>query len=91
MRLWLWNLAFEDWDTGQWRRECCLLACRGTFYIYADGFHPAGAIIDQQRGLQYIFIYNGHPNGPAGIFRLTRSLDTPALRRALHLELKRRG
>ena len=61
------------------------------FYTYADGFHPAGAIIDQQRGLQHISIYSGHPNGPAGIFRLTRSLDTPALRRALHLELKRRG
>jgi hypothetical protein len=31
----------------------------------ADGFHPAGAVICVKRGLQHIFIYSGHPNGPA--------------------------
>ena len=91
MQLWLWRLAPEDWETGQWGRECCLLACRGTFYTSADGFHPAAVVIDRKRGLQHIFIYSGHPNGLAGIFRLTRSLDTPVLRRILHLGLKRRN
>ena len=39
----------------------------------------AGAIIDAGRGVQHIFIYIGHPNGPAGSFRMTRTLDTPRL------------
>ena len=36
----------EDWDEGQWRRECRLLDRSGAFYGEADGFHPAGAVID---------------------------------------------
>lgn len=79
MELWLWSLDPADWEGGQWRRECRLLARAGKFYTTADGFHPAGAVIDRQNGLQHIFIYSGHPNGPTGVFRLTRTLDTPAL------------
>lgn len=79
MELWLWSIAPEDWSQGGWRRECSLLQRRGNFYADADGFHPAGAVIDEHRGVQHIFIYSGHPNGPAGVFRLTRTLDTQKL------------
>ena len=48
-------------------------------YSTADGFHPAGAVIDEKRGVQHIFVCAGHPNGPAGVFRITRTLDTPKL------------
>ncbi|MHC4875950.1 MAG: hypothetical protein ACYTGL_05585 [Planctomycetota bacterium] len=79
MQLWLWSMDPADWDKGQWRRDYQLLARQGSFYKDADGFHPAGAVIDRKRGVQHIFFYTGHPNGPAGVFRLTRSLK-PALR-----------
>jgi TolB protein len=79
MELWLWSMDPADWNTGQWRRECRLLAIEGKFYSTADGFHPAGAVLDAKRGVQHIFIYAGHANGPAGIFRITRTLNTPKL------------
>lgn len=79
MQLWIWSLAPGDWETGQWRRECRLLASGGKFYSDADGFHPAGAVIDEERGVQHIFFYSGNPNGPAGVFRITRTLDTAKL------------
>ena len=86
MELWLWSMAPADWQKGQWRRECRLLARNGQFYSTADGFHPAGAVLDGKRGVQHIFIYAGHPNGPAGVFRITRTLDTGKLTRALRRE-----
>jgi len=76
MELWLWSMEPSDWETGQWRREYRLFGIEGTFYRDADGFHPAGAVIDACRSVQHIFIYAGHPHGPAGIFRITRSLYT---------------
>lgn len=79
MELWLWSLDPADWEAGEWRRECRLLACEGRFYQTADGFHPAGAVIDEKRGVQHLFVYSGRPNGPAGVFRITRALDTPRL------------
>jgi hypothetical protein len=79
MELWLWSIDPAEWMTGQWRRECRILAREGKFYTTADGFHPAGAVVDRESGRQHIFIYSGHPNGPTGIFRLSRTLDTPAL------------
>ena len=84
MELWLWSMNPGDWPKGQWRRECRLLARKGKFYSTADGFHPAGAVIDAKRGLQHVFIYTGHPNGPAGVFRITRTLDTQKLKETLN-------
>jgi hypothetical protein len=75
----LWSMDAGDWNKGQWRRECQLFARGGRFYRDADGFHPAAAVIDRKRSVQHIFIYSGHPNGPAGVFRITRTLDTPRL------------
>ncbi len=83
MELWLWSMDPADWDRGEWTRECRLLAREGKFYAAADGFHPAGAVLDLPNGVQHIFIYSGHPNGPAGVFRITRTLDTPRLRATL--------
>lgn len=80
MELWLWSTDPQDWDSGRWRRECRLLAREGQFYSTADGFHPAGAVIDEDAGVQHIFVYSGHSNGPAGVFRITRTLDTPRLK-----------
>lgn len=79
MRIELFSIDPADWDSGTWRLEGTLLQRQGDFYTTGDGFHPAGAVIDEKRGVQHIFIYTGHPNGPAGSFRLTRRLDTPAL------------
>jgi hypothetical protein len=33
--------------------------------------------------VQHLFIYSGHPNGPAGVFGMRRTLDTPKLKTAL--------
>jgi len=79
MQLWLWSMDPADWERGQWRRECRLLDRSGVFYRDADGFHPAAAVIDAQHGVQHVFIYSGHPNGPTGVFRITRTLNTPKL------------
>ena len=86
MQLWLWSIDPKNWATGQWRRECRLMDREGKFYADADGFHPAGAVVDIKRGLQHVFIYVGHPNGPAGVFRITRSLSTPKLAEFLNAQ-----
>ena len=79
MKVILWSMDPADWEKGQWRRDCQLFACGGEFYKSSDGFHPAAAVIDRKRGVQHIFIYVGHPHGPAGVFRLSRTLDTQKL------------
>jgi hypothetical protein len=83
MELWLWSMDPADWEQGQWTRECRLVDRKGSFYGDADGFHPAATVIDEKRGVQHVFIYSGHPNGPAGVFRITRTLDTARLTTAL--------
>ena len=40
-------------------------------------------MIDEKRGVQHLFIYSGHPNGPAAVFRVTRTLDTAKLAKAI--------
>lgn len=39
-------------------------------------------------GVQHIFFYSGHPNGPAGVFRMTRTLETPKLSEFLGQETR---
>ncbi|MHC4879993.1 MAG: sialate O-acetylesterase [Planctomycetota bacterium] len=75
----LFSIAPEDWKTAKWRLEGQLFKRTGSFYSTADGFHTGGAVIDEKRGVQHVFFYSGHPGGPAGVFRLTRTLDTPKL------------
>jgi len=38
--------------------------------------------------LQHVFFYSGNPGGPAGVFRMTRTLDTPQLAGFLKTECK---
>ena len=79
MSIHLWSLAPEDWSTANWRHEGQLFKRAADFYNLADGFHTGGAVVNEERGVQHIFFYSGHPGGPAGVFRLTRTLDTPKL------------
>ena len=84
----LWSIDPEEWESAEWRFEGVLFARRQSekgkeFYKVSDGFHPAGGVMDAEKGVQHIFIYVGHPNGPAGTFRLTRTLDTPKLSKFL--------
>lgn len=89
----LWSLAPDDFAHTQanWRFECVLLRSEGMMcgsedpaYPLREGLHPAGAVIDEKRGLQHFFIFGGdNPHiakrintGRTGIFRLSRSLDT---------------
>jgi len=83
MSIHLYSLAPEDWSTAAWRHEGRLFQRAGKFYKTADGFHTGGAVLDPERGVQHIFFYCGDPGGPAGVFRLTRTLDTPKLARFL--------
>ena len=50
-----------------------------TNHRMVDGGHPAGSVMDPQRGVQHIFVYMGAPIGPAGNFYIRRTLDTPRL------------
>ena len=75
----LFSIAPEDWGMANWRFEGQLFKRSGSFYSTADGFHTGGAVIDEKRGVQHVFFYSGNPGGPAGVFRLTRTLDTPRL------------
>ncbi len=75
----LWSIdpaAFRRGES-QWRFEGALLKRSGLMGKgEIDGLHPGAAVIDTAAGVQHIFIYAGAPAGPAGIFRLTRRLDT---------------
>ena len=80
----LWSLDPAEWESAEWRFEGVLFARRRSeddveFYKTSDGFHPGGGVIDAADGVQHVFIYTGHPNGPAGTFRITRTLETPKL------------
>lgn len=86
----LWSLSTEDMYAGradQWRFEGTLLRLKsGMLNIGAndiDAAHPGGAVIDKDRGVQHIFIYCGRYSTPAGIYRISRTLDTDKLRKAM--------
>jgi hypothetical protein len=80
----LWSIDAEAMLSGDadWSFEGTLLR-RADAKRTVDGMHPGGAVIDRERGMQHIFIYLGFPEGPAGAFRLSRTLDTDALREYL--------
>jgi hypothetical protein len=66
--------------TDRWKYE-------GTLYerhmldapFFVDGMHPAGSVVDLNRQVEHVFLYIGYYAGPSGIYRLTRSLNTPKL------------
>jgi hypothetical protein len=79
----LYSIDPEDLLKGgtSWRFECTLLERndhRGGKHL--DGLHPGGSVVDEREGVQHIFIYAGGEGcTPAGLFQITRTLDTPAL------------
>lgn len=83
----LWSISKEDLYAGKfdaWQFEATLLRLRSGMLDIGpddvDAAHPGGAVIDTENGVQHIFIYSGKYATPAGIYRITRTLDTPALR-----------
>jgi hypothetical protein len=78
----LWSIAPEKLLSGsaEWRFEGTLLE-RLTVDSPKrfDGMHPGASIVDTERKVQDIYIYLGFTAGPAGIYKITRSLDTPRL------------
>lgn len=86
----LWSLSKEDMYAGRadkWRFEATLLRLKsgmlGISKNDVDAAHPGGAVIDEDEGVQHIFIYCGRYSTPTGIFRISRTLDTDKLRQAM--------
>ncbi|MFW6189801.1 MAG: hypothetical protein ACOC7T_05135 [Planctomycetota bacterium] len=90
MSLNLWSIDPDELLAGSadWRFDGTLVQRRGRMTDGFDGMHPGAAVTDRQAGLQHIFCYAGfgshrfvdaHRRGIAGIFRITRTLDTPTL------------
>jgi len=84
----LWSLSKEDMVAGRadrWRFEGTLLRLKSGMLSIGpddiDAAHPGGAVIDEENGVQHIFIYCGRYSTPAGIYRITRTLDTDKFRR----------
>ncbi len=87
----LWSLSKEDMVAGRadkWRFEGTLLRLKSGMLNIGpddvDAAHPGGAVIDEENGVQHIFIYCGRYSTPAGIYRITRTLDTDKLSSAMH-------
>jgi hypothetical protein len=82
----LWSIDPKALLAGSadWRFEGCLFERQTSMTKtnagkMGDGCHPAAAVIDEKEREQHIFVYMGSPSGPAGIFHLKRTLDTPKL------------
>ena len=81
----LWSIGPKDLLAGsaEWRFECTLLLRDRAVHHgdeFADGLHPGAPVVDVKRQQQHIFVYAGKTDKIAGIFRITRTLDTPKLR-----------
>jgi hypothetical protein len=83
----LWSIAPAELYAGRadrWRFEATLLRLRSGMLDITpddvDAAHPGGAVIDKDRGVQHIVIYCGTYRTPAGVYRITRTLDTARLR-----------
>jgi hypothetical protein len=86
----LWSISKEDMYAGRadkWRFEGTLLRLKSGMLDIGpddiDAAHPGGAVIDEENGVQHIFIYCGKYSTPTGIYRITRTLDTDKLRTTL--------
>jgi hypothetical protein len=82
----LWSIDPQDLLDGKstWRFDGTLLERSGySAKGDKDGMHPGGSIVDTTRGRQHIFIYAGVRASPAGIYRVSRPLDTDAWRAAI--------
>ena len=82
----LWSISTDDLQAGnadQWRFEATLLRLKsgwlGQTAVDIDAAHPGGAVMDVEQGVQHVFVYAGTFGTPTGIYRITRTLDTPTL------------
>jgi hypothetical protein len=84
----LWTIDPDELLAGgsRWRFDGVLLErARETDHgdDYCDGMHPGAPVTDVARGKQHIFVFAGYTDQAAGIFRVSRTLDTVRLRRWL--------
>ncbi len=82
----LWSINPDDLlaGSGTWRFDGTIIERTGfSRKGNLDGLHPGGSIIDIDAGMQHIFVYAGWRRCPSSIFRISRTLDTDALRDAL--------
>jgi hypothetical protein len=88
----LWSIAPDALlaGSGEWRFDGTLLRSEGREHdrgnalnLERDGMCPGGSVIAEDLGVQFIYVYMGHFQGPTGIFQVTRTLDTDRLRRYL--------
>lgn len=56
------------------------VAAAGVAKAWQDGFHPGGSVVDEKNGMHHMFIYVGKYNDYANTYRLSRTLDTYAIR-----------
>lgn len=89
----LWSMSKEDVAAGRadgWQFEGTLLRLRSgrlhTRPFDPDAFHPGGGVMDEENGVQHVFVYCGPFSTPTGIYRITRTLDTARLRKAMQQE-----
>lgn len=84
----LWSIAPDAMlaGSGEWRFDGTLLRTEGREHdrgnalkLERDGMCPGGSVI----AADLPHVYLGHFQGPAGIFQVTRTLDTDRLRRHL--------
>ncbi|OAM91796.1 hypothetical protein AW736_01290 [Termitidicoccus mucosus] len=78
----LWSIDPQALLEGsaEWRFEGTLLERRTLDSPkFFDGMHPGAGVVDLERKEQHLYIYLGFYAGPAGVYKLTRSLDTPRL------------
>jgi hypothetical protein len=80
MEMQLWSISPDEWAAGSntWRFEGVLLRYSRPFGK-SDGMNPVASIIDEEAGVQRIYIWGGTPLQESGIFEYSRSLDTPAV------------
>lgn len=79
MEMQLWSIAPDEWAAGSntWRFEGDLL--RYSSALKSDGMNPVASVVDEEAGVQRIYIWGGIMQEESGIFEYSRSLDTPAL------------
>lgn len=68
--------------SSSWRFDGVLLRYDGPWGV-SDGFNPVGGVIDLESGRHHFHVWAGHPKRRAGIFQVSRSLETDRLREVL--------
>ena len=78
---------FHGENPEKWRYEGCLFRQRNAANR-ADGLQACGTAVDVERGVQHVWMMVGDLRDKAGVFQLTRTLDTPKLMEHLEANAK---